>query len=395
VTDLGGPLLQRRTGGQGVREPRPEQGELAGAVLRGAVGGVRLVVGQLGGPGGLGGLADRRRRVQRYVQVRVGEEVGDGRRLEQRVGRFGRGADRGLQVAGAAQLGGQVRPVPRGPGIGRACLGEGRGALLGQLGEPGLVGGDGLVELVELALQAGEARGGTVKQRRLGFPLVRVSLGRAGGVSQGPRVEGRPPRGPGERGPGARGPGERGPGERGPGGSREREAGAGEALRQVAQHGIDGRQAASRLVGRLDRRVGQRGGGVLLVPADRGEGIGVNRVWVMERAADRAGAALGHRGGQLGAHAVDPRAADAQRLGLRRVRLVPGGIVRLAQLAAPRVLGGKRGAVARYPAGPVRAALGGGEGRGGLAGLVTGPLRGRAGGPARNRLRLGDVKVGG
>ena len=70
-----------------------------------------------------------------------------------------------------------------------------------------------------------------------------------------------------------------------------------------------------------------------------------------------------------------------------RRRFFPGGQVRLAQLAAPRVLGDERGGVGGGPARAVGLGLGGGERRGGLAGGVTGLLGLDAIGPSQLRFR--------
>ena len=97
-------------------------------------------------------------------------------------------------------------------------------------------------------MQDGEARGGGAQQDRLGFQLVRVGFRRAGGDGQGLPVRGFYPA------------------------HREREASVGEALHEVAEHGVDGRYLLSRLVRRLCRLAGKSEGGVLLVPADWREG---------------------------------------------------------------------------------------------------------------------------
>jgi len=116
---------------------------------------------------------------------------------------------------------------------------------------------------------------------------------------------------------------------------------------------------------------------------------------VIEGTADGAGAAVGHLGGEFGAHAVDACFADAKRRVLGGHCLLAGGQVRLAQLASLRVLSDEGGAVARYLARGVGHRLAGGKGSSGPAGLVPCLLGSRTGGLALLRLRLGQVKLSG
>src|SRR6185437_1955526 len=114
-----------------------------------------------------------------------------------------------------------------------------------------------------------------------------------------------------------------------------------EALREVAEERVGAGEVLRRVVRRLGGGVGPGGGGILLVPADRGEG----------GAADRAGAAVGHLGGQLRAHPVDAGGAYPQRFLLRRQELLPGGEVRRAQAGPLGVLRREGGGVAGHTAG--------------------------------------------
>src|SRR6185437_4514506 len=98
VADLVGPLLPWLEGAQGGVKPRLEKGELvrpqAGLAVGVDRGGVRV----LRGLGRRGGLVHGGGRVERHVQVLVGEQVRDRRRLGQRLGQGRRGADRTFQV---------------------------------------------------------------------------------------------------------------------------------------------------------------------------------------------------------------------------------------------------------------------------------------------------------
>jgi hypothetical protein len=109
-------------------------------------------------------------------------------------------------------------------------------------------------------LKAGEARGRGAQPGRPGFLFVRVGLRPVSGGSQGLSAQRARAHGTGPEG----------------------EARAGEALREVGEHGIDGGHAAARLVGRLSRVAGQLERGVLRVLADWRERGSVDRVGVVE-----------------------------------------------------------------------------------------------------------------
>ncbi len=120
-------------------------------------------------------------------QVRVGEQVGDRRRLGQGLGQAGRGADRGLQVARVAET---WRRVPRGgprratrrrrPRRGPRCAAA--------------VSSVSLAPSAAMAVSSSSSSrcrlvrraAASLEQGRLGFPLLRVGLRRVSGAGESP-----------------------------------------------------------------------------------------------------------------------------------------------------------------------------------------------------------------
>jgi hypothetical protein len=83
-------------------------------------------------------------------------------------------------------------------------------------------------------------------------------------------------------------------------------------VRELADARLDGGHVAGGLVCLGRGMVGERVGRLFLVPADRFEGR-LDGIGVLKRTADRARGAIGHGGGQLGAHAVNARLAHVKR----------------------------------------------------------------------------------
>ena len=77
-------------------------------------------------------LCDRGGRVERNIQVRVGQLLGDSRRAHQRFGQLGGSADRGFQVVFRAEPGAEVRATGRRPAGRSIGFGPGGGVLAGQ-----------------------------------------------------------------------------------------------------------------------------------------------------------------------------------------------------------------------------------------------------------------------
>ena len=319
-------------------EPRGEVGELFGPVLGPVVGGHRVVVGLARFPDRRLGTGQVGGRVERYVQVRVGEQLGDGPgrglvladglvgrcppgsvplgaagRLQvgeaglgrglrgqvpgapgvvprahggvgrvgggdERVGGLAGGAQRGVQVGLAAELGQQRLAVPSGAQVGLCGLAQAGFALFGQLGEvfPGV--GDGLVESLErgLELAVPGRRGGQFRSLRPPLTGGRLEPGRVG-------LERDQVRGDGE------------PVALEPGG-------------EVGDADVGGAQPRADRLGPL-RGLGGLCVRVLLLLAGHPLAAQLAQLRVIEGAADRAGGAVDQGGGELGAHAVDARLA--------------------------------------------------------------------------------------
>ena len=101
---------------------------------------------------------------------------------DERVGGLAGGAQRGVQVGLAVELGQQRLAVPSGAQVGLGGLAQAGFALFGQLGEvfPGV--GDGLVESLERGLEVGVPgrRGGQFRSPRPPLTGGRLEPGRVG-----------------------------------------------------------------------------------------------------------------------------------------------------------------------------------------------------------------------